>query len=222
MSNGDFETYFQQRARRFASFYSSEPVARMLGRGPMFDRLRMAVDIATSLSPDRVLDVGCGSGPLFPPLATKGIHVTGIDPAEAMVTMARQQASSYPGLVDVDQRSWEELTEVDAYDLAVALGVFDYVAESAQLLERMGRAAPHVVGSFPAPGLRLNLRKRRYGAQGVTVHGYRAADFASLAAEAGLEVVERLPLGRAGYVVHFRRSPGDTETPPGSPPASGS
>ncbi|HEX3979761.1 MAG TPA: methyltransferase domain-containing protein, partial [Acidimicrobiales bacterium] len=194
-----------QRANRFASFYSSEPVARMLGRGPMFDRLRMVVDIASGLSADRVLDVGCGSGPLFAPLASKGIHVSGIDPADAMVALATLEASSYPGLVDVDQRRWEELTEVDAFDLAVTLGVLDYVAQPARLLESMGRAAPHVVGSFPAPGFRLNLRKRRYGAQGVTVHGYRATEFAPLAAEAGLQVVECLPLGRVGNVVHFRR-----------------
>jgi SAM-dependent methyltransferase len=205
MSNGDFETYFQKRAHRFASFYASEPVARLLGRGPMFDRLRIAVDITVSFAPTRVLDVGCGSGPLFPPLASRGIHITAIDPAEAMVEMARQQASTYPGLVEVERRSWEQLTEVDAYDVAIALGVFDYVGESAQLLEHMGRAAPHVIGSFPSPGIRLSLRKRRYGAQGVTVHGYRDVDFDRLAATAGLEVVDRIPLGRAGYVVHFRR-----------------
>jgi SAM-dependent methyltransferase len=205
MPDGEFVRYFEQRAHRFASFYSSEPVARMLGRGPMFDRLRMAVDIATGLSAVRVLDVGCGSGPLFAPLATRGIHVTGIDPAGAMVSLARSEASSYPGLVDVDQRRWEELTEVDAYDLSVALGVLDYVAEPVRLLERMGRAAPHVVGSFPAPGFRLDLRKRRYGAQGVTVYGYRVTEFASLATDAGLQVVECLPLGRVGNVVHFRR-----------------
>lgn len=215
--DGDFESYFQQRARRFASFYSSEPVARMLGRGPMFDRLRLSVDIVLSLSPTRVLDVGCGSGPLFPPLASKGIHVTGIDPGEAMVALARRQADAFPGLVEVQQRGWEDLTEVDAYDVAVALGVFDYVGEPATLLQRMGRAATHAIVSFPSPGLRLNLRKRRYGARGVTVHGYRASDFHGLASAAGMEVVEMLPLGKSGYVVQFRRRSATSpaaDTPP--------
>jgi SAM-dependent methyltransferase len=219
MSDGDFETYFHQRARRFASFYSSEPVSRMLGRGALFDRLRYAVDVSAALSPSRVLDVGCGSGPLFAPLAGKGIHVTGIDPAEAMVALARQEASIYPGLVDVEQRSWEQLNEVDTYDVAVALGVFDYVADSSELLRRMGRAAPHVVGSFPSPGLRLTLRKRRYGAKGVTVHGYREQEFAGLAAGAGMAVIEKIPLGRAGYAVHFGRlSGGEAGKPAGADP----
>jgi SAM-dependent methyltransferase len=205
MSNGEFQTYFQRRADRFAAFYSSEPVARMLGRGPLFDRLRMAVDVSEGVGAKRVLDVGCGSGPLFAPLASSGIRVTGIDPAEAMVELAQKQAASFPGLVEVEQRGWEELTEVDAYDVAVALGVFDYVGEPGELLTRMGRAAPHVVGSFPSPGIRTNLRKVRYGARGVSVHGYPSGGFDRLAAASGLEVAETFPLDRAGYVVHFRR-----------------
>jgi SAM-dependent methyltransferase len=205
MSSGDFETYFHQRARRFAGFYSSEPVARVLGRGPLFDRLRLAVETTVGLSPARVLDVGCGSGPLFAPLASEGIHVTGIDPAEAMVALAQQQAANFPTLIEVQQRGWETLSEVDDYDVAIALGVFDYVSEPAELLGRMGRAAGHVIGSFPSPGLRLILRKVRYGARGVGVHGYTGNGFDRLAKAAGLEVVELTPLGRAGYVAHFRR-----------------
>ena len=116
--------------------------------------------------------MGCGSGPLFAPLAAQGIHVTGIDPADAMVALAKEQAAVFPSLITVEQRGWESIEETDAYDLAVALGVFDYVGDPVALLTRMGRAAPHVVGSFPAPGLRLLLRKVRYGARGVGVHGY--------------------------------------------------
>ncbi len=205
MSDGDFQGYFHQRAKRFSAFYASEPVARALGRGPMFDRLHAAVDITVGLSATKVLDVGCGSGPLFPPLASRGIHVTGIDPAEAMVDLAVEQAASFPGLVDVERRGWEDIDEHDAYDVAIALGVFDYVDRPAELLGRMGGAADHVIGSFPAPGLRLSLRKVRYGARGVGVHGYTADGFASLAAASGLSVASVDPLGRAGFVVHFQR-----------------
>ncbi|HEY7916168.1 MAG TPA: class I SAM-dependent methyltransferase [Acidimicrobiales bacterium] len=205
MSSGDFQTYFNRRAGRFAAFYSSEPVARVLGRGPLFDRLRLAVDIAVTAGAERVLDVGCGSGPLFAPLAARGIHVTGIDPAEAMVARAREQAAAFPGLVEVERRGWETVTEADAADVAIALGVFDYLDEPAAALTRMGRAAAHIVASFPSPGVRLELRKVRYGARGVGVHGYPTERFGPLAAEAGLEVAAVLPLDRAGHVVHFRR-----------------
>ncbi|HEV3282549.1 MAG TPA: class I SAM-dependent methyltransferase [Acidimicrobiales bacterium] len=206
MSDGEFQTYFQQRASRFAAFYTSEPVARLLGRGPLFDRLRLAVETAVSMPAQRVLDVGCGSGPLFAPLAVHGIRVVGIDPAEAMVALAVEQATEFPGLIDVQRRGWEDLDEVDAYDLAVALGVFDYVGDPVDLLARMGRAATEVIASFPAPGLRLVLRKVRYGVRGVGVHGYTRARFDQLASHTGLVVAGLFPLGRAGFVVRFRRA----------------
>jgi SAM-dependent methyltransferase len=210
MSSGDFQTYFHRRAGRFAAFYLSEPVSRVLGRGPLFDRLRLAVEICVQLGATRVLDVGCGSGPLFAPLASKGIHVVGIDPAGAMVELARERAEEFPGLVEVERRGWEELDEVDGFDIAVALGVFDYVGEPDGLLARMGRAAPHVVGSFPSPGLRLELRKVRYGLRGVGVHGYRRADLPRVAEKAGLTIAEVFPLDRAGHVVHYERSFGNS------------
>jgi SAM-dependent methyltransferase len=206
MSPAEFETYFHNRASRFAAFYRSEPVARLLGRGPLFDRLRGGVDVVAALGGRRVLDVGCGSGPLFAPLARQGVHVTAIDPAPAMVALARLEAARHPGLVTVQERGWETIEELDSYDVALALGVFDYVDDPVQLLRRMGRAAPDVVASFPAPGLRLRLRQVRYGARGVHVHGYRTGDLVRLAAEAGLVAEELRPLGRAGYLAHFTRA----------------
>ncbi len=163
------------------------------------------MELVGTLGARRVLDVGCGSGPLFAPLTKLGVHVTGIDPAPAMVELARREASAHPEQVTVEQRGWEDIEEVDAYDAAVALGVFDYVDEPSELLRRMGRAAPRVIGSFPAPGLRLRLRQVRYGARGVHVHGYRRSDLDRLAATCGLEMAKVDPLGRAGFLVMFAR-----------------
>jgi len=205
--SAEFDTYFHDRAGRFSAFYRSEPVARLLGRGPLFDRLRGAVTVVEQTGARRVLDLGCGSGPLFAPLAALGVHVTGIDPAPAMVALARRQAERHQDLVVVQARGWETVDERDAYDVAVALGVFDYVDEPADLLGRMGAAARHVVGSFPAPGLRTQLRRVRYGARGVHVHGYRPDDIARLAAASGMAVEKLTPLGHAGYLAHFVRAP---------------
>lgn len=205
MSSAEFDTYFDERATRFAAFYGNERLARMLGRGPLFDRLAGAIDIVVASGAKRVLDVGCGSGPLLGPLASRGISVVGIDPAPAMVSMARQEAERFPELLTVEQRSWEQITESDEFDVAVALGVFDYVDEPVELLRRMGRAAPRVVGSFPAPGLRLRLRQLRYGARGVHVHGYDSGVIGALAGEAGLRAQELTALGRAGFLAHLAR-----------------
>jgi SAM-dependent methyltransferase len=206
----EFDGYFDKRASRFAAFYRSEPVSRLLGRGPLFDRLSGTVKFVDTLGSRRVLDVGCGSGPLFAPLTELGVHVTGIDPAPGMVALAQREAAAHPGQVIVEQRGWEDIDEVDAYDASVALGVFDYVDEPGQLLGRMGKASTYVIGSFPAPGLRVELRKIRYGARGVHVHGYRRADIDNLAASCGLELAKVDPLGHAGFLVMFAR-PGAKE-----------
>ncbi|MFZ0666700.1 MAG: methyltransferase domain-containing protein [Acidimicrobiales bacterium] len=205
MPQADFRTYFHKRASRFNAFYRSESVSRVLGRGPMFDRLRGAVDMVASLGAKSVLDVGCGSGPLFEPLGQKGVKVTGIDPATGMIALAKQAAAQYPELIVVEQRGWEQIEEVDAYDAAVALGVYDYVDEPGDLLKRMGKAAPHVIGSFPAPGLRVELRKIRYGTHGVHVHGYTIDRLNELAAGCGMQVEKNVPLGKAGFLVMFGR-----------------
>ena len=205
-SPSEYGRYFHKRAARFNAFYRTETVARMLGRGALFDRLRQTVAIVAALGARRVLDVGCGSGVLFGPLADMGVHVVGVDPAPAMVALARAKAQEYPGLVSVEEQGWETIDEDDTFDVAAALGVFDYIEDPVPLLRLMGRAAPHCVASFPAPGLRLRLRVIRYGARGVGVHGYTRDSIASAAAQAGLAVEAVVPLDRAGYLVHFTRS----------------
>jgi SAM-dependent methyltransferase len=201
--SADFGEYFHERAGRFSAFYSSEKVARLLGRGPLFDRLRMTVALVDELGARKVLDVGCGSGPLFQPLAERGISVVGLDPAPSMVARARQAAEACAGLVTVQQRPWEEIDEAGSYDVAVALGVFDYVDDAAELLRRLGTAANRVIGSFPSPGMRLRLRQARYGRRGVGVHGYRKGDLDALARSCGLALRDAMPLGSAGHLAHF-------------------
>ena len=44
-----FADYFDQRSGRFASFYRSRPIARVLGRGALFDRLDFAVERTAAL-----------------------------------------------------------------------------------------------------------------------------------------------------------------------------
>ena len=164
------------------------------------------MDKAVELGARRVLDVGCGSGPLFRPLASRGIQVTGIEPAPRMATLAEQAASEFPDLVEVRRQGWEELDDEDGYDLAVALGVFDYVSKPGELLGVMGRAARHAVGSFPSEGLRTDLRRVRYGRHGVDVYGFDQGRLRSLAETAGMEIQELKVLGRAGWAVLFGRS----------------
>lgn len=201
-----FDRYFDQASERFSSYYGNERVTRALGRGALFDRLRFAVEKAEEMGAHRVLDVGCGSGPLFEPLASHGIAVTGLEPAPAMLELARAEAAKFPGLVDVRDGSWEGLDASDTYDLAIALGVFDYVTTPQPLLSRLALVATSVVASFPRPSLRTEFRKVRYGMRGVRVKGYESEEIRKLASASGLDTCELRALGNAGYAGHFVRS----------------
>ena len=202
-----FADYFDRRSGRFARFYRSRPVARVLGRGALFERLDFAVERSAALGALRVVDIGCGSGPLFRPLAARGVRVSGIEPAARMVELAERAAAECGGLVDVTRIGWEQLAAWhtgEPFDVAIALGIFDYVPNAGDLLATMGDIARHSIASFPRPGLRTNLRKLRYGARGVSVHGYSPERIGSLARASGMETVELAPLGRAGYILLAR------------------
>lgn len=206
-----FAEYFDRRSGRFAALYRSRTVSRMIGRAALFERLDFAVATVADLGAKRVLDIGCGSGPLFAPLAAQGVHVTGLEPAPGMIELAEEAAAGCHGLVQVVQGGWEDLSTwdpEDRFDVAVALGIFDYVPNPEQVLEAMAAVADHSIASFPRPGLRTNLRKARYGARGVSVYGYSRARVEGLARQAGLQTTQLEPLGRAGYVLSGRNSRG--------------
>lgn len=77
------------------------------------------LDLAAELEAERVADLGCGTGVLACDLAARGHRVTGIDPATAMLDVAR----SRPG---ADEVTWVEGTAADladaAHDLVVMTG----------------------------------------------------------------------------------------------------
>lgn len=199
-----FAEYFDRRSGRFAAWYRSRAVSKLVGRSALFERLDFAVEKAEELGAKRVLDIGCGSGPLFAPLAALGVHVTGVEPAPGMLALAEEAAAGCDGLVEIVRGSWEDLRSWDPndrFDVAVALGVFDYVPNPEELLATMATVAEHSIASFPRPGLRTNLRKLRYGARGVSVYGYSRERVETLAHRVGMDVTELNPLGNAGYAL---------------------
>lgn len=67
------------QAARGRSLYEKPMLDRMLGATPR------------NVSPRRVLDLGCGNGaPIATYLAERGVHVTGVDGAGAMVDLFRE------------------------------------------------------------------------------------------------------------------------------------
>jgi 2-polyprenyl-3-methyl-5-hydroxy-6-metoxy-1,4-benzoquinol methylase len=115
-------------------------------------RLAYVDDLVRGDEPGRVLDVGCGSGRFCVRLAQREWHAVGLDFADEMVALARQQAAE-AGVADrctfevADFLEWDDDAE---FDLALAMGVFDYVSDPEPLLAKLAKVSGgRVVVSFP-------------------------------------------------------------------------
>lgn len=79
-----------------------------------------------------ILDVGCGGGLMSEPLARLGARVTGIDPGEKNVAIARGHAEPQGLAIDYRVATVEDLAAADAkYDAVVSLEVVEHVPDVA-------------------------------------------------------------------------------------------
>lgn len=173
--------YFDDHAVDFDTIYAeNKPALRRvrdrLTRGTVVKRLEYVDAIAARRRPSRVVDVGCGAGRFATRLAGRGATVVGLDFAAEMVGMA-ERAAVEAGVGDRctflrdDFVTWES---GDAFDLALAIGVLDYVSEPDPLLAKLAAVSGgSVIASFPR---RLHplvpLRLVRLRAEGCPVHFY--------------------------------------------------
>ena len=83
-----------------------------------------------------VLDVGCGGGLMSEPLARLGARVTGIDPGEKNIAIARDHAAPQGLEIDYRVTTAEELVAAGAkFDAVVCLEVVEHVPDVAAFVQ---------------------------------------------------------------------------------------
>jgi 2-polyprenyl-3-methyl-5-hydroxy-6-metoxy-1,4-benzoquinol methylase len=164
--------FFHEYAAGFNSIYSTQntlpnQVINRLFRKSMELRYRKTLEGCRPIAGKRVLDLGCGPGHFGISLARAGAgEVVGIDFAEGMIQLAREQAS----LAGVRDRCQFIAGDFNAYkpeepfDYSIIMGVMDYVADPKPLIERVrSMTRGKAFFSFPADGgLLAWQRKLRY------------------------------------------------------------
>jgi SAM-dependent methyltransferase len=70
----------------------------------------------------RVLDIGCGTGRLLPPLSSLRWMVVGMEPHPDYVAMSRLVAAKAPGTIEVVAGGFGDLEAVSHFDLVLAIG----------------------------------------------------------------------------------------------------
>lgn len=86
------------------------------------------------------LDLGCGGGLITEPLARLGATVTGTDPVEDMLTVARQHAHEQALNIRYVRATAEELAAAgERYQIVVCMEVVEHVANVPEFLQAVAR-----------------------------------------------------------------------------------
>jgi len=186
-------------------------VQRVLRPG-LFRRRELALDVVRSYQSPRVLDVGCGSGRVGELALEQGAgEYVGIDFSEPMLALAEERLARFAPRMRLVRGDFLEEDLDGRFDVVLALGLFDYVAEPERFTRRFGElAAPggSVVGSFPRwDWLKGPVRKLRYEViNNCPIFDYTRPQLRALFTGAGFDEVDIRQPGRGGYLVRAVRA----------------
>jgi len=214
-SPAQVRAYFERSAEDFDQLYSEQRQSALMRwvnrrfRSDIAERFLCTVDCAADIQAKSVLDVGCGSGRYLAAMAEMGIgRLVGIDLSVAMLHLARTMthpfAESKIDLVLADFDTWQS---DEKFDLVVAMGLFDYIADPLRTLAKMrSHAGICVIASFPSRHwIRTPLRKVRYRMKECPVYFYDESSIRALSDQAGFgrADIRKLPGSGMDYVAHL-------------------
>jgi SAM-dependent methyltransferase len=200
---------FTAEASEFDDLYEDERLTVRLLRPGLFRRRNLAVETVAALPAPRVLDVGCGSGRVGEfVLAAGAARYVGIDFAEPMIDLARARLERPESSGRCKLIAGDFLTTGigESFDVILALGLFDYIADPESFTRRMADVANPgacVVASFPTWSLLKGpIRKVRYEWIGdCPIFNYTRVQIHHLFQAVGFGEVEVLSPGHSGYLV---------------------
>ncbi|MGW0432052.1 class I SAM-dependent DNA methyltransferase [Micromonospora sp. NPDC003197] len=92
----------------FAEAYAAETESNLING---YYTRPAILDLAGDVAGRRILDVGCGAGPLLAELRDRGAIVTGIEPSAKMLALARQRLGDGTALHQICYRArWPRRT----------------------------------------------------------------------------------------------------------------
>ena len=203
-------SYFERTADNFDALYEhrrdwSYSFNRVFRKG-LFQRIEKTTETLEGMEGFTVLDVGCGSGrnsALFADLGAR--RVVGIDFSAPMLELAREHARAARVVEQCEfiQADFLDYPFQETFDVVVALGVFDYIADPVRVLKRMTELTnAKVVASFPGVSpVRAPLRKLRYALRGCPVYFYTGAKLRQICHEAGLAKFRIDKFASSGYML---------------------
>lgn len=197
--------FFHRYAGDFNAIYGNtntpfNALINRLFRRSMMLRFEYTLRGCEPVQGSSVLDIGCGPGHYSVELARRGAgRVVGVDFAEGMIKLARDQAAA-SGVADRCEfrvGDFDQFTADDPFDYVVVMGFMDYVADADTLVRKVAALTRRrAFFSFPAAGgLLAWQRQLRYRSR-CPLYLYRRADLDALFAripgvDAKIEPIDR-------------------------------
>jgi SAM-dependent methyltransferase len=202
--------HFQRAASSFDRLYESRALSGRLVRPGLYERYEIALEVARRYERPRVLDIGCGSARIAEPLLEGGAsEYVGIDFAPPMLELARRRLEGFADRTTLIEADFLDAPLTGTFDLVLALGVFDYVAEPEPAVRRIaGLTAGSAVATFPRwSWIRGPLRHLRYEVLlNCPIYDYTVRELRFLFGAAGFERLRIVRRG-AGFLVEAREGP---------------
>ena len=208
--------HFTRAAVSFDSLYDEEAnsCVRFINhrfRRDIYERFVLSINHVRKFNLTSILDVGCGSGRYVAALVRLGVkRIVGIDVSGTMIALAKRRVAEVhnsDSTLEFVCRDFMGFESAETFQLALAMGVFDYVKDPLPLLIRLGSFATHsVIASFPSISwYRTPIRKMRYFIKRCPVYFYNRSQIEALASAAGYQRTHITKIEGAGqdYFVTF-------------------
>ncbi len=209
--------YWNQESGAFQSIYSHEKssLANFLDRvfrKDMFERFEFTMKHASPIAGRTFLDVGCGNGLYSIEFAKrKAAHVTGIDIADNMLDLCRDNAAreGVSGTCEFLRADLLEYASSARADVSIGIGLFDYISDPLPVLARMCEVTKdRAILSFPRLWTwRAPVRKVRLSVRHCDVHFYSKGWILDLMKKAGFARQDVYKVGKLYCVVGHVNAP---------------
>ena len=202
-ATGRVREHFRRKAFSFDQLYDEEHALQRLLRPGLFNRRELALGVARQYDAPAVLDVGGGSGRIGEPILEQGAsRYVDVDLSDTMLELARERLARFGDKVELVQGDFLEADLSGPFDVVLALGYFDYIADADAHARRIGElCSGSVVASFPRwTWTKGPVRKLRYEViNNCPIFDYTAGGLRDMFADAGFERVE-LHEGKSGFL----------------------
>lgn len=203
-TTGRVREHFRAKAFSFDSLYDEGHALQRFARPGLFARRELALEVVREYGEPRVLDVGGGSGRVGEFALEAGARrYVDVDLSDTMLALAKTRLERFGDKIELVQGDFLTAPLEGPFDVAIAVGYFDYIEDAGAHLRRIGElTSGSLVASFPRwTWTKGPIRKIRYEMiNNCPIFDYTEDGLRALLRDAGFGR-EDIQHGKSGFLV---------------------